>query len=480
MPRSTASAPFGTSAINDYELRLAFLGNRISASVSYNYSEVWQPLGGAVDSGYTAGNVGLRSWTTTQARFDKVRVTLDGPTGLQATSAVPADSLVDIVGTNLHLGFCDTYSNYCNGNYGLMKQYLIAAQIRHYRDEASVVNYWPNNRFIDLANTGIHEDAVFTSDETPAGLESFLRFNPTAESIEGPNEVNLANDPKYPNDIITLMGTLAPIVHQHGLPLLGPSIAWINASINQYLPLAPISSQIDYGNLHDYFTGRNPGTIGWGGYWGPTRYGSIAASVLVDSAIAGSKPAVSTETGWADYNAGYAGTTPPDIIARYEPRLFLEHFRAGVHRVFQAQFLNFGSDHFATTGLIDFNMQPKAAYYALKNYMTTLTDPGPGFSPKPLALQLNGIDSSVHQLLMEKRDGTYWLALWVEGEAWNNDKQLRETVPSQGATLAVGAPATLRLARAFNDDGSVTDTQLNGTQSAALTITDHLQLIEIK
>ena len=471
-----ASGPFGTRAVNAYQLRLAFLGNRITAYVAYNLSGVYQPLGGAVDSSYAAGQIGLRSWSTTVARFDRVRVTLDGPTSLVSTPAVPADSLVDIVGTNLHMTFCDATSNYCNANYATMKQLLINSGIRHYRDGATTPNYWPNNRFLDLANAGIHENAVITTGTTPAQLASFFAYNPTAESIEGPNEVNQANDPQYPGDIVALMNTMAPIVHQQALPLIGPSIAWINSTINQYAPLAPIAPDLDYGNLHDYFGGRNPGTQGWGATWNGTQYGSIAASVFVDASMAGSKPAIATETGWSDS----AGNVPRNLVARYEPRLFLEHFRAGVHRVFQEQFLDYGGDSFATTGLIDSGMQPKPAYYALKNYIQSLSDPGPSFAPKALAFQLNGIDSSVHQLLMQKRDGSYWLAVWIEGEAWNQDRHALETIPSQAATLSVGAPTTLQLVRVFNDDGSVTDTQLKGASSTPLTITDHLQLIEIK
>ena len=470
-----AGAPFGTRSLNAYQLRLAFLGNRITAYVAYNLSGVYEPLGGAVDSSYAAGKIGLRSWTTTAASFDRVRVTLDGPTSLVPVTAVPADSLVDIVGTNLHLTFCEASSNYCN-KYATMKQLLINAGIRHYRDAAYTPDYWPTNRFLDLANAGIHENAVIKSTTTPAQLAAFFTFNPTAESIEGPNEVNMVKDSQYPGDIVALMNAMAPIVHQHAVPLIGPSIAWINSTINQYAPLAPLAPLLNYGNLHDYFSGRNPGTQGWGPYWNGSRYGSIAASVFVDAAMAGSKAAVATETGWSDA----PGSLPRGIVARYEPRLFLEHFRAGVHRVFQEQFLDYGGDGFAGTGLIDSSMQPKPAYYALKNYIQSLADPGPGFSPKPLGVQLNGIDSSVHQLLMQKRDGTYWLALWIEGEAWNQDGHALETVPSQTARLSVGAPQGLQLARLFNDDGSVTDTQLKGANSTTLTITDHLQLVEIK
>ena len=396
---------------------------------------------------------------------------------LPLVAAVPADALADAVGVNLHLNYCEASSNYCNGNYPHMKELLAGAGIRHYRDGAGVIRYWPHNenRFADLAASGLHEEAVVGDQETPEALRAFLRFSPAVDAIEGPNEPNMSHHVvNYPDDTIATVRALAPIAHEAGLPFVGPSIAWLNGGRDPYADLAPLGGLIDIGNVHDYPGGRNPGGRGYGPKWGDSAYGSINASLVVDKSMAGSAPVYATETGWGDGK----GHTPRNIVARYEPRLFLEHYRRGVKRVYQYQFLDYGSDGFGDFGLVDRDMKPKPAYYALSNFVHTLADPGSAVTAKPLRLRISGTGESVHHLLMQKRDGSYWLALWIEKPAWDQDRQTPLGVEPVPAQLTVGSPASFRLVRTFNDDGNVGDRTASGS-ALNVVVTDHVSLIHI-
>jgi hypothetical protein len=54
----------------------------------------------------------------------------------------------------------------------------------------------------------------------------------------------------------------------------------------------------------------------------------------------------------------------------------------------------------------------KPAAYALKNLITLLKDPGPSFTPAALNYTISSPTSDVEHTLLQKRDGTFWLALW--------------------------------------------------------------------
>ena len=106
--------------------------------------------------------------------------------------------------------------------------------------------------------------------------------------------------------------------------LYGPSLTAARA----FQALGDIGTIVDFGNMHNYFAGRHPGTGGWGA----SSYGSIAWNLNLVQESTGGKPTVTTETGYRNDSAPDA--LPLDIAARYLPRLLLEQYQAGISRTF--------------------------------------------------------------------------------------------------------------------------------------------------
>jgi hypothetical protein len=104
-----------------------------------------------------------------------------------------------------------------------------------------------------------------------------------------------------------------------------------------------------------------------------------------------------------------------------EPHIPLENFRRGVTRTFLYDLVDEGtstdtdgSHHF---GLIQNNgtaFPIKPAYTSIKNLISILSDAGAAFTPGAMSFNLSGTTADVHTLLLQKRNGNYYLALWVE------------------------------------------------------------------
>lgn len=168
--------------------------------------------------------------------------------------------------------------------------------------------------------------------------------------------------------------------------------------------------------------------------------------------MSGSKKLVATESGYHTAMSWTADHPPVSeaAMARYVPRLFAEYYQAGIPRSWLYEFIDQGTDqthreqHF---GLLRANGSEKPAYVALKNLITVLKDPGPHFTPGPLSYGLTGQTTNVRHLLLQKRDGRFYLVLWQGVSSYNLSTQQNVTVSSQAVTVQLSAAA--RQARLF-------------------------------
>jgi hypothetical protein len=71
----------------------------------------------------------------------------------------------------------------------------------------------------------------------------------------------------------------------------------------------------------------------------------------------------------------------------------------------------------------------------LRNTIEILADRGPAFAPTAAAYSLGGDAADVHHLLLQKRDGTYYLALWRATDVWAPASQTDLQAPSGRVTL---------------------------------------------
>ena len=62
---------------------------------------------------------------------------------------------------------------------------------------------------------------------------------------------------------------------------------------------------------------------------------------------------------------------------------------------------------------------PSRTSTALANLLTLLSDPGKGFFRIPMTYGIGGGDSNLRQMLFQKRNGTFYLALWLAESSYN-------------------------------------------------------------
>jgi hypothetical protein len=170
--------------------------------------------------------------------------------------------------------------------------------------------------------------------------------------------------------------------------------------------LADLNPYLDYGNIHDYPLIYDAGT-------------PIATQIGYARSITGDKPIIATETG---YNNAYLSPNfyrgiSEIASAKYLPRLYFEQYNAGISKTFVYELINsFNDDTYTNAeahfGLVRADLSYKPAAYALKNLISLLKDPGPDFTPAPLKYAITTTSADLQHTLLQKRDGTFWLALW--------------------------------------------------------------------
>lgn len=400
---------------------------------------------------------------------------------LPIVAAQSANNFVDSIGMNIHLGFED--SPYAT-QYPAFRQLLVASGIRHIR-EGLVDSTWQPfyDHLSDLGARGIKATLITNISQSAALLQQYpARVPNVIEAYEAPNEMDGGDDAHWVADTKKFEQILYTAVKNGPLtssfPVIGPSLT-LDAS---YRKFGNLSAYMDSGNLHNYFAGFNPGTTGWGAIGFGSSHGSIGYSLGEEAEVAGAKPVVSTETGYCTIPATRNAVTPA-VQAIYEPRMFLEQWNAGISRTVQYQFIDTGVGCDGTLGIINANLNPKPAYYSLKNLISILNDPGSNFMPTSLPMAIAGNTSNVHHTLLEKRDGTYKLALWVETPSWdvNNGTGTAIQVPAQAVTLTLASAPAIASLTAFNDDGTVQTTAVSpGSSVIPLNLTDKVTIVSLK
>jgi hypothetical protein len=264
------------------------------------------------------------------------------------------------------------------------------------------------------------------------------------------------------------------------LPVLDPALV----SLSDHEALGDLSNSVDRGNIHDYFDTYNPGNPGWGSVTSYGTYGSIAYNIGESTINSGSKPILASETGYCDA-AGSTSCVDGPTLAKYVPRIFLEHWLDGISRTAIYQFYDSGASNvmFTTFGLVTAENVPKPSYYALQSLISLLADPGPAFSAKPVTYSLSGNVNNLHHLLLEKRDGTYELVLWLETSGYS-PAGAEIAVPKQTVFLRVPSVSTSGLVGTVNEignSGRITSTPLDSTDgSATLNVDDHVTIVSVR
>ena len=254
------------------------------------------------------------------------------------------------------------------------------------------------------------------------------------------------------------------------LAVIGPSVTTSTAAE----AVGDIGDGMDRANLHESYANRHPESGGWG----DNGYGSLAWAFWLSNFMAPHKPIWSTETG---YPTG-PGSMPEAAIARYLPRVLLNHFAAGIERTYLYQLVDAYTstgpiDGFATYGLIYTDGTPKASSCAVRSLISVLSEPTGYFAPGRLEYTVTP-RPDLRQLLLQKRDGTFYLVLWLERESMDTSNYQVRPPGAEAVTLSLAAaPGQLRV-HGLDDNGNVSTWTFAGSRTVSLTVSDNVQIVE--
>jgi hypothetical protein len=325
---------------------------------------------------------------------------------------------------NTHLG----YNRTPYGRHDLVEQKLTALGVRYVRDGLAPGRPDIYRALRRLEAGGIRANLIAGDplerwgtgplEEQLAVVKQELRG--AVVSLEGPNEYDnqggegwLPVLSDYQRRLYHGVKSDPALAH---LSVLGPSL--VHRESQQQL--GDISAWLDYGNLHPYPGGQ-----------APDRDSHMGDQLARGALNAGSKAIQATETGYHNALATESGHRPTSeqVAGIYMPRLYLDYYRRGIARTFAYELIDVwpdssGAEIFDHFGLLRNDMSEKPAYAALERLIGLLEDRGPSFAPESLDYRLEDAPPTLRRLLFQKRDGSFYLALWNAVSVWDADQKL--------------------------------------------------------
>lgn len=368
---------------------------------------------------------------------------------MAAEQAISTASLVQSLGVNTHLDFGGSYANLAVVEAAI--NYLGISNLRDSPGNSGDVSLWQQV----AQATGAKFDA-FIGETSPSGMSSELAtMQQIAQTgilnyMEGGNE----EDDAYPASLGNNLSITASFQQQlyaaaqaAGLPAINMSFGagWTAANnwIGDYGNVGDLSAFANYANGHTYPQGAPNSSI---------------EAINSDAHLAASaRPVITTEFGY-DTN-----TTNAVQAAKWTLDATLDAMQDGdVKLYFYALF----DDQSGAFGLMNPDGSPKPAGAALHNLTSLLKDTGGAFSPGTLAYTIDNTAAGDNSLLMEKSDGSYWLALWNES---NSGHTVTLNLASPASEVEVFDPLT----------GTTAVQSASDTSSLQINVPDHPVLVEI-
>jgi hypothetical protein len=388
--------------------------------------------------------------------------------------AANADSFVNTIGTNVHLRYSNVYRT---GYSTIVKPKLQALGIRHLRDGGGAYGdpNWMRMIYGKYADLAAATGARFNLITTPFGDRSGWNFSDgrvidsmfkyagpnVIDALENLNEWNTSGRASWASELRTWQRTISA-KRQQAYPtvaVVGPSFTSFTAATT----VGDLSAYLTHGNMHSYPGGKQP-----------TNWLQLNMTEL--GVVSGTKPYAATETGY--HTALASSTTHPPVtetvMAKYVPRLFLEYFNVGVRRTYSYELIDQGTNLAVREqkfGLLRNDGSEKPAFTYLKRLLDLVRDPGTPFTRGRLDYKLSGDLTSVHHTLLQKRDGRFYLMLWLE-------------VPSTDALQSRSITVTLGRARDMlvyvPALGTAAQKQVTSASSLGVTVADRVTVIELR
>ncbi|MUL35703.1 hypothetical protein [Gloeocapsopsis dulcis] len=457
------------------------------------------------------------------------------PVQAAPVTAKSADSFVNSMCVNTHLGYTDT--PYVR-QYNTVKQKLVEMGIRHIRDGGSREDVIAKMK--DLAAVGIKTTYIMNPQAGVAPNSSYWATAPNynindfvknkvgtnvIDAVEILNEIDLfhnlhggyywrpydthkINDnpksslywAKYATSMTkATWKALKSDPATANVKVIGPSLGRTYDYKNKP-PLGDLSAYVNWGNFHPYPYGGNSfsypfsyNTIDkyfWQGNFPSVNIDERPYAFDMTKHIFGLKPMAATETGYFTTETEYG--ISEEMHGKYMPRVFLEYFRKGIARTCSYEFVDewdAPSNREANFGLLRNDLSPKPAYTALRNMIGLLKDPGTNFTLGTLDYTLDVTppqaytrEKYVKSLLLQKRDGDFYLVLWHDiSNGDTTSTPVREIEPPPMPTqIQLNTPIANATVYSLDDLGNMSmyNATINGN-TINVAVTDKAMMVKL-
>ena len=352
---------------------------------------------------------------------------------LTPVNAASSFDFVNSIGVNSHIGY--PWTNY-HRKWEMFFALLKESGIKHIRDGYGIFTDIEKERFIAVGEAGIklllcaqdQSSDILLKEKIEYllpmlyGVEAVNEGDFTIDGIEGDPEVWVPILQNLQKDLWDLIKGNPETDH---LPVVGASFA--NPANFRELT-QDMSDWMDYGNIHSYAGFHHP-ALNWG--VGLTRDGMFNLAKLASK----DKPIIATECGYNNYSGNIGGHlgVPESVDAIYTPHLLFEYFNSGVVRTYLYEFLDLREEgvlqaaiHEHHFGMVDSTGRKKPVFHAIKNLITLLDDVE-GYTANPLEYELiyDALPDkeSIGQTLLQKSDGSWWIAVYRIMSVFNNDER---------------------------------------------------------
>jgi hypothetical protein len=177
-------------------------------------------------------------------------------------------------------------------------------------------------------------------------------------------------------------------------------------------------------------------------------------------------PRVTTETGiLIDEARGFT----PDIQGKLYVNLYLSQYKRGWSYTSVYLLRDRGDEGGNQTfGFYDTNYNPRPAAHYLHNLTTILNDPNANFYPGVLAYEIPNKPETVHDLLLQKGDGTFQLVVWAENYI-SNARTVTVYFGQEYASIKIYDPIV----------GTSVIREENNTNMVHISMKDHPVIVEV-
>lgn len=322
-----------------------------------------------------------------------------------------AGDFVNSIGVNTHFGYYDTtYGKYEQ----ILKPRLLELGVKHIRD--GTYNQDVVRKYREVGQAGIRLLLITSSDRAVSQAKTI------GDMLWGVEAVNEPDMRRYEGGWVKFacreQQNLYQAIKQDSelshLPVVGLSLANIRRSPSE---LGDISQWMDYGGMHPYAAGEYPSKH-WG--WGMSMESALGEA----RKVSGDKPLLVTECGYHNRIAekGHPGVSE-QAAAIYHLHLFFIYFNQGVERSYKYELLDLKDDkgmsdkecHF---GLVRSDGSVKPSFTAIKNLISLLDDEPKDFRCRDLEYAIES-DAVIRTTLLQKSDGSWWLALMREVDVFD-------------------------------------------------------------